>query len=225
MAIIVRVRYFAHLRERLRRESETLTLAEGRRVTDLLDELSARYEPISGARKSVQVAVNQEVVPHDRVLRDGDEIALIPPVSGGSPRCRISTEPLSWQEVVDAVSGPAQGGVVVFCGNVRDHNEGKDVVRLDYEAYEEMAMGVMDRIASRVESEIPGARIAMTHRVGSLRIGDTAVLVAASAPHRAEAFAACRAAIEALKQEVPIWKKEYSLDGAEWLGGEAHPAT
>ncbi|MFO0576272.1 MAG: molybdopterin converting factor subunit 1 [Polyangia bacterium] len=218
MAIIVRIRYFAHLRERLRRESETLTLADGRRVADLLDELSARYEPISGARKSVQVAVNQEVVQHDRVLRDGDEIALIPPVSGGSPRCRISTEPLSWQEVVDAVSGPGQGGLVVFCGNVRDHNQGKDVVRLDYEAYDEMAVRAMDQIASRIESEYPGARIAITHRTGTLNIGDTAVLVAASAPHRAEAFAACRAAIEALKQEVPIWKKEYSADGAEWLG-------
>lgn len=218
MAIIVRIRYFAHLRERLRRESETLTLADGRRVADLLDELSARYEPIAGARKSVQVAVNQEVVQHDRVLRDGDEIALIPPVSGGAPRCRITTEPLSWQEVVDAVSGPGQGGLVVFCGNVRDHNQGKDVVRLDYEAYDEMAVRAMDQIAGRIESEYPGARIAITHRTGTLNIGDTAVLVAASAPHRAEAFAACRAAIEALKQEVPIWKKEYSADGAEWLG-------
>lgn len=218
MAIIVRIRYFAHLRERLRRESETLTLADGRRVADLLDELSARYEPIAGARKSVQVAVNQEVVQHDRVLRDGDEIALIPPVSGGAPRCRITSEPLSWQEVVDAVSGPGQGGLVVFCGNVRDHNQGKDVVRLDYEAYDEMAVRAMDQIAGRIESEYPGARIAITHRTGSLNIGDTAVLVAASAPHRAEAFAACRAAIEALKQEVPIWKKEYSADGAEWLG-------
>ena len=218
MAIIVRIRYFAHLRERLRRESETLTLADGRRVADLLDELSARYEPIAGARKSVQVAVNQEVVQHDRVLRDGDEIALIPPVSGGSPRCRISSEPLSWQEVVDAVSGPGQGGLVVFCGNVRDHNQGKDVVRLDYEAYDEMAVRAMDQIAGRIESEYPGARIAITHRTGTLQIGETAVLVAASAPHRAEAFAACRAAIEALKQEVPIWKKEYSADGAEWLG-------
>ena len=218
MAIIVRIRYFAHLRERLRRESETLTLADGRRVADLLDELSARYEPISGARKSVQVAVNQEVVQHDRVLRDGDEVALIPPVSGGAPRCRLSTEPLSWQEVVDAVSGPGQGGLVVFCGNVRDHNQGKDVVRLDYEAYDEMAVRAMDQIAARIEGEYPGSRIAITHRTGSLNIGDTAVLVAASAPHRAEAFAACRAAIEALKQEVPIWKKEYSADGAEWLG-------
>ena len=120
--------------------------------------------------------------------------------------------------MIAAVSGPGQGGIVLFAGLVRDHNDGKQVVRLDYEAYDEMAVRKMAEIAARIEAEQPGVRVAMVHRVGSLQIGDLAVILAASAPHRGEAFAACRAAIEALKVEVPIWKKEFSPDGEEWLG-------
>jgi molybdopterin synthase catalytic subunit len=216
----VRILYFALLRDRLGRDHETLELPAGSTAGSLLDALAQRSPVIAGARRSLQVAVNHELVPLFHPLGDNDEVALIPPVSGGAgaAHCRISREPLVWQEVIDAVSGPGQGGITVFCGVVRDHNDGKQVVRLDYEAYDDMAQRTMRQIAARIESEIAGARIAMVHRVGSLQIGDTAVLVAASAPHRAEAFAACRAAIEALKREVPIWKKEFSPDGAEWLG-------
>lgn len=214
----VRILYFALLRDRLGRDRETIELPDGSTAHDLLDVLAQASPVIAGARRSLQVAVNQEMVPLSQPLAAGDEVALIPPVSGGAGHCRISREPLVWQEVIDAVSGPGQGGIAVFCGVVRDHNDGKQVVRLDYEAYDEMAQRTMNQIAARIETSIAGARVAMVHRVGSLRIGDTAVLVAASAPHRAEAFAACRAAIEALKREVPIWKKEFSPDGAEWLG-------
>jgi molybdopterin synthase catalytic subunit len=218
----VRILYFALLRDRLGRDHEVLELPADSTVAGLLDALALASPVVAGARRSLQVAVNHEMVPLSHPLKDQDEVALIPPVSGGAgaaaPHCRISREPLLWQEVIDAVSGPGQGGITVFCGVVRDHNDGKQVVRLDYEAYDEMAQRTMAQIAARIEAEIAGSRVAMVHRVGTLQIGDTAVLVAASAPHRAEAFAACRAAIEALKREVPIWKKEFSKDGAEWLG-------
>jgi molybdopterin synthase catalytic subunit len=214
----VRILYFALLRDRLGRERETLELPDGSTADDLLARLARENPVVAAARRSLQVAVNQEMVPLSHPLTADDEVALIPPVSGGAGHCRISSEPLAWQEVIDAVSGPGQGGIAVFCGIVRDHNDGKQVIRLDYEAYSEMAQRTMLQIAARIEAATAGARVAMVHRVGSLRVGDTAVLVAASAPHRAEAFAACRAAIEALKREVPIWKKEFSPDGSEWLG-------
>lgn len=214
----VRILYFALLRDRLGRDHETLELPAGSTAHDLLELLAQRSPVIAGARRSLQIAVNQEMVPLSFALSANDEVALIPPVAGGAGHCRISHEPLQWPEVIDAVSGPGQGGIAVFCGMVRDHNEGKQVTRLDYEAYDEMAQRTMLQIAARIEAEVSGSRVAMVHRVGSLQIGDIAVLVAASAPHRAEAFTACRAAIEALKREVPVWKKEFSPDGPEWLG-------
>jgi len=220
--MLIRVVYFALLRERLGAAEETLEVNPGATVADAMTRLVARHEVLSGFTKSLLIAVNQALVPADFPLHDGDELALLPPVSGGSanlPRCRLSREPLVVQEVIDAVTGPEQGGLVLFCGMVRDHNLGKQIVRLDYEAYDAMAVRAMTTIADAIMAEHAGARIAMVHRVGSLRIGDLAVIIAASAPHRAEAFAACRSAIERLKKEVPIWKKEFSADGSEWLGG------
>lgn len=225
--IRVRLLYFALLRERIGRAEEPQALPAGATVGDLVERLAGVHPVVAGLRRTLQVAVNHEMVPPETVLSDGDEVALIPPVSGGSgaadaprsPLCRLSNEPLSFQEVVDAVSGPTQGGLVVFCGVVRDHNQGKHVVRLDYEAYDAMAARTMAHIAERIEAEHPGVRLAMVHRVGTLQIGEPAVLVAASAPHRAAAFTACRAAIDQLKREVPIWKKEFSPDGEEWLAG------
>jgi molybdopterin synthase catalytic subunit len=225
----VRVLYFALLRERLRRTEETLDLPAGSLVRDAVARLAGENEVISGIAKSLLLAVNQTLVPADFPLHDGDELALLPPVSGGSearldpvppsPRCRISRDPLDASEALAAVRGPGQGGVVLFIGLVRDHNQGKQVVRLDYEAFDSMAVRSLTTICDEIEASVAGARLAVIHRVGSLTIGDVAVLVAASAPHRAEAFAACRQAIERLKVEVPIWKKEFSPDGSEWLGG------
>lgn len=230
MSIAVRVLYFALLRERLRRSEETLTLPDGSLVRDAVARLAQQNEVLAGIEKSLLLAVNQTLVPADFPLADGDELALLPPVAGGSaaeaesgpaapPRCRISQQPLDPGEALAAVRGPGQGGVVLFIGLVRDHNQGKQVVRLDYEAFDSMAVRSLTTICSEIEASIAGARLAVIHRVGSLAIGDLAVLVAASAPHRAEAFSACRQAIERLKVEVPIWKKEFSADGAEWLGG------
>jgi molybdopterin synthase catalytic subunit len=137
------------------------------------------------------------------------------------PYCRLSEDKLRLQEVIDAVSGPAfpgQGAVTTFTGIVRDHNLGKQVVRLEYEAYPKLALRTLASIIEGIERDIKGARVAIVHRAGVLHIGEAAVVIAASAPHRAEAFEACRRAIEELKCDVPIWKKEVSPDGEEWIG-------
>ena len=139
-------------------------------------------------------------------------------VDPGAPYCRLTDEPLDLNEVIAAVTGRGQGGIVTFTGVVRDHNQGKEVVRLHYEAYRPMVLRTLSDIISRIEGAVPGARVAIVHREGTLAVGDVAVVIAASAPHRAEAFDACRQAIELLKQEVPIWKKEVSPTGEEWIG-------
>jgi molybdenum cofactor biosynthesis protein MoaC len=139
-------------------------------------------------------------------------------VRGAGPHCRVTGEPLRLDEVIYAVSGPSQGGIATFTGVVRDHSQGKKVVRLHYEAYRPMVIRTLSDIITRIEGAIPGARVAIVHRDGTLEVGDVAVVIAASAPHRAEAFDACRQAIELLKQDVPIWKKEISPTGEEWIG-------
>jgi len=138
-----------------------------------------------------------------------------------NPYCRLSDVPLSLQEVIDAVSGPGfpqQGGLTTFTGVVRDHNLGKQVTRIEYEAYPTLVLSTLAAIIESIERDIAGCRVAIVHRAGELAVGDAAVVIAASAPHRAEAFEACRRAIEDLKRDVPIWKKEISPSGEEWLG-------
>ncbi|VVE47273.1 molybdenum cofactor biosynthesis protein MoaE [Pandoraea iniqua] len=135
--------------------------------------------------------------------------------------CRLSSEPLILQEVIDAVSGPhlpGQGAITTFIGIVRDHNLGKSVVRLEYEAYPSLVLDTLAQIIRGIEHDIARSKVAIVHRDGVLAIGDAAVVIAASAPHREQAFEACRRAIEELKQDVPIWKKEISPTGEEWLG-------
>jgi molybdopterin synthase catalytic subunit len=151
-------------------------------------------------------------------LKDGDEVALIPPVAGGAGCFHVVDRPLALQEVVDAVSGPGQGGVVTFSGAVRDVTRGRKVLRLEYEAYPEMAVKTLAAIGDQAARQWAGTRLAIVHRVGTLLPGELAVVIAASAPHRDEAFQACRHAIEALKRDVPIWKKEVYEDGDVWVG-------
>lgn len=130
----------------------------------------------------------------------------------------LSAEALSIEAVVAAVSHPAAGGIDVFVGVVRDHNEGRAVTRLDYEAYPAMAVAEMERIGAEIVAETPGVRLAAVHRVGSLSVGDAAVVCAASAVHRGEAFRACKALIDAIKARVPVWKREHGPDGPYWVG-------
>ena len=174
---------------------------------------------------AVQLAVNRVVASDTQALADGDELALLPPVAGGSApdAIRISAEPVTIAAAIEAVAGGDVGGdagaVVTFAGIVRRRGHHlPDVVRLEYEAYREMAEAVLGEIAVEIEREWPGVRVAIHHRTGALVVGETAVVVAAAAQHRAPAFEACRAAIDRLKLRAPIWKKEIGESGEAWVG-------
>jgi MoaE-MoaD fusion protein len=215
----VRVLYFAVFRERLGMDEEDLVLDDGATVTTALTALGARHAAIASLRGRFRVAVNHDFVDDAHVLADGDELALIPPVAGGADRhVVLSDQPLSLDRCSTAVAGPGMGGLVTFTGMVRLHSRGTTIDHLEYEAYAPMALKVMTGLCDEIERELAGVRVAVEHRVGNLAIGDIAVVIAAAAPHRAEAFAACRAMIDRLKDRVPIWKKEISVDGAEWIG-------
>jgi molybdopterin synthase catalytic subunit len=187
--------------------------------------LLARDHPIfDGLGARLLAAVNRESRAPDWRLADGDEVAFLPPVSGGAGaprRCTLSDRALDVAEVVARVTGPDAGGIVTFVGAVRDRSRGHDIRHLEYEAYAGMAEQEMDRICDEAARRWPGARVAIAHRAGHLEVGDLAVVVVAAAPHRAEAFDACRFAIDTLKQTVPIWKKEVATDGAHWVDDHA----
>ncbi len=215
----ITVLYFAVFREKLGVDAETLDLPEGAKVSDAVATLSSRHPPIAKLAGKFRVAVNQEFAEGDRELSDHDELALIPPVAGGSGRhVVLSPDPLSLDRCLAAIGGPGMGGIVTFTGMVRRQSRGVTVDHLEYEAYGSMALREMTRLCEEIEAEVTGCRLAVEHRTGTLQIGDLAVVIAAAAPHRAEAFTACRAMIDRLKDRVPIWKKEISDDGTEWVG-------
>ena len=217
------VRLFASYREAAGVSRFDVELPAGAAVRDALVAIAERHPRLAGGGR-ILTARNREYVDTDALLAEGDELALIPPVSGGSGdadrRILVTGAALSIDAAVDAVRAGAHGGIVVFIGTVRDSNRGQRVTRLDYEAFPEMAEATMREIASRLESE-HSARIAMHHRVGELAVGETAVIVAAGAAHRDAAFAAARRAIDELKSVVPIWKKEHTEDGAVWIEDHA----
>ena len=219
--MLVRVLFFGGLREALGAKEASEELPDGATVADLCAQLEANVPAFEGAGSRLRVAVNREFAGDSTVLREGDEIALLPPVSGGGGRCTLSEHPLDEAAVTARVTGPDCGGVVTFVGAVRDHSRGHVIEHLEYEAYPEMALQEMERIADEAAERWPGTRVAIAHRVGHLAIGDLAVVVAAAAPHRAEAFDACRFAIDTLKERVPIWKKEVARDGAYWVDDHA----
>jgi molybdopterin synthase catalytic subunit len=180
--------------------------------------IAKQHPQVASLLPRVQVAVNQVMAPATALLGEDDELALIPPVSGGATnRIAVRDVPLALGDVVDVVLGPDRGGLVTFTGLVRRHGKVPNVVRLEYEAYSAMAERVLGEIADEIEAEVPGVRIAIHHRVGALAVGEAAVIVAAAAPHRGPAFEACRAAIDRLKSRAPIWKKEIGEAGAEWI--------
>ncbi|MBE2250375.1 MAG: molybdopterin converting factor subunit 1 [Myxococcus sp.] len=219
MPLTVTVRYFAAAREKAQKTQERVTLPEGATVATLLAQLFASSPALKGLEKHLRVAVDQEFAPPETPLTDGVEVALIPPVAGGAPGCfQVVDRPLSVNEVIEAVSGPTQGGLVSFSGAVRRVSKGKEVAHLEYEAFPPMAEKQMAVIAAEAQARWPGVQLAIVHRVGLLQPGELAVVIAASAPHRKEAFLACEHAIDRLKQDVPIWKKETTTDGAVWVG-------
>lgn len=216
----VTIRYFAIVRERRGASVDLIDLPAGSDVATALATVAKQHPIVAALLPRVQVAVNQVVVVATTTLAEGDELALIPPVSGGAGprRIALSDAPIDLAELIDVVSGPERGGLVTFTGAVRRTGRIPDVVRLEYEAYTAMAETVLGQIADEIEKELPGARLAIHHRLGALAVGEAAVMIAAAAPHRAEAFEACRAAIERLKERAPIWKKEVGAGGAEWVG-------
>ena len=204
----VTVRLFAGLRERAGWSHREVDVA---RVGDVWSALGLGDEP-----PGLLYAVNKEYAEPGRELRDGDEVAVIPPVSGGA--FLLSEAALSLERVVDEVRDPRAGAIATFTGTTRVESRGRDVVHLDYEAYEGMAERVMEAIAGELLARYDLCAIAIHHRVGRVGIGDTSVVIAVSAPHRADALAACKDAIDTLKERVPLWKKEVYEGGEEWIG-------
>jgi len=217
----IRLRLFGAVREAVGSKELELSLTPGACVADLRALLLRQFPGLLPLDARVRVSVNRELADGEAPLADGDEVALLPPVAGGAGACTLSGSRLDVAAVVTRVTGPGVGGVVTFIGTVRDHARGRSIDHLEYEAYPEMAEREMERIADEAAARFPGARVAMAHRTGHLAVGEIAVVIAAAAPHRAEAFAACRFAIDTLKERVPIWKKEIASDGAYWVDDHA----
>ncbi len=212
----VHVLYFAAARDAAGTSREALEAVPAT-VADLRRALVERHPRLARVLPRCRIAVDEEFAEDAAPLRDGAEIALVPPVAGGAPLYSVVDRPLALAEAIDAVSGPGLGGVVTFTGTVRSDTRGRRVLRLEYEAYRPMAEKKLAEIGEAIGRE-HGARVAIVHRVGVLSPGDAAVVIACAAPHRTPAFRACEACIEQLKRDVPIWKREVFEDGTEWVG-------
>lgn len=232
----VRVLLFAALAERIGQREITVSLPEPATVEMLREEVARSYPEVAELLHSCFVSINHEFAPPTAAVVAGDEIAILPPVSGGqedaestqtaSPedeRFRITEQPLSADAVIRLVSNPYVGAVLIFVGTVREFTHGQRTVSLTYEAYAPMAEAKMRQIAEEIQQRWPGTQVAIHHRIGQLQIEEIAVVIAVAAPHRDESFAAGRYAIERLKQIVPIWKKEVWEDGSEWKGHQLGP--
>jgi len=205
------VKLFAGLRERAGWPERTVELPDGALLGDLWEALELGQEPAG-----LLYAVNREYAELGRVLSDGDEVALIPPVSGGA--FRITDEPLSLEDAASEVADAHAGAIATFTGTVRAESRGRRVLYLEYEAYTEMAESVMAGLAAVLKERYDLHDVAIHHRVGRVEIGDASVVIAVSAPHRRDALAACTSAIDELKETVPLWKKEVYEGGEEWVG-------
>ena len=223
------VRFFARLRELAGTELETLQVPPGSTVAEVYDVLRRAHPALEPDRQAVRPALNQEFVDWTTGVSQGDEVAFIPPVSGGAEAVgamfEVTADPLDARRAEAAVAHPGAGAICTFSGIVRDNSRGRSVTHLDYEAFEQMATREMRKIAAEIAQRWPEARVAMIHRTGRLEIGEASVVVSTSAPHRAEAIAACRWGINRLKESVPVWKKEHAADGTFWIEGDTSKPT
>ena len=232
----VRVLLFGVLKEQLGAAAKTIELPDGASVAGLLECVLASRPML--ALKSLAVSVNGEFATSSQVLHEGDEVGLLPPVSGGaSPPGEASGEmssdrsgavtftrsPILFAEVVAQAKQPEDGAVVVFDGIVRNQTRGSEVLYLDYEAYEEMALREMRRLAQEARERFGVRNVSVVHRLGRIEIGESSILIVVASAHRAQAFDACRWLIDAIKTTVPIWKRETFADGAVWADGEPFP--
>jgi len=237
----ISVLFFGGLKELIGRSSESLDLPDGASLKELLFFYARTAPRFEALIPSLAIAVNQEYSGVERKLRDGDEVGLLPPVSGGSSlesspessakspaeaafgEVRIVREPIDVAAVAERLKRPEDGAAVIFDGVVRDNTRGRRTLYLDYEAYEPMALQQMKSLAAQARERFAVRAASIVHRLGRLGIGETSVLIVVAAAHRGAAFEACRWIIDTLKKTVPIWKKEYFADGAVWADGEAFP--
>jgi MoaE-MoaD fusion protein len=230
----VRVLFFGIMKDLAGRASDSLDLPENATVGDVLTHYKQAIPRLKDTAASLAVSVNQEYAGPATKLMQDDEVALLPPVSGGlaagtsetekrSPHAAIVREVIETASILQRIKRPEDGAAVVFEGVVRSHTRGRRTLYLDYEAYEEMAFKQMEELAARVLAEFKIRDVAIIHRLGRLEIGETSVLIVVASAHRATAFDACRWLIDTLKRTVPIWKKEHFEDGAVWADGEPFP--
>lgn len=222
----IKLRFFASLREKLRRNEELREVPEGATVQTVWEQLKQEHPELVAVERSIAFAVAQEYVDKDHPLQDNDELAFIPPVSGGAMHeeqhilCKITQEPIDVRELTEFVADPSAGALTTFIGTTRDTNDGRRVIRLEYECYPGMAEKEMAKIGAEVLSRWPIKKIAMIHRFGRVDIGQASVAIAVSSGHRHAAFEACHYAINQLKETVPIWKKELYEGGELWIGSQ-----
>lgn len=228
----VQILTFGVLKDWLGSAGSSIELEDGATVADLLERLARRHSAgPAGALRGIAVSVNAEYAVAARVLCDGDEVGLLPPVSGGTSREADEPPVTSFltRDVIDAdrlISAARQdedGAVVVFDGIVRNHTRNRQTLHLDYEAYEEMALKQIDELSREAIARFGVRHVTLVHRLGRLQVGETSVLIVVASAHRAQAFDACRWLIDTLKKTVPIWKKETFVDGAIWAAGEPFP--
>jgi molybdopterin synthase catalytic subunit len=235
----VRVHYLGILRELAGRERELVQLPDGARLSDLFGELQKRLPKLQGFRSAIALSVNYEYSNGTTVLQDNDEVALLPPVSGGattgensigadslplaSEHCSIVKGQIEAEAIVAVIKRAGDGAVAIFDGIVRNNSRGRRTLFLDYTAYVPMALRQMEQLAQQALANYAIRDVRMVHRLGRLQIGETSVYIAVASAHRAAAFDACRWLIDTLKKTVPIWKQEFFEDGAVWADGESFP--
>jgi MoaE-MoaD fusion protein len=230
----IRVLFFGVLRDLIGRGSEAVNLPNSATLGDLLEHYQKLIPGLKDVAASMAMSVNQEYAGAEAKLNEGDEVALLPPVSGGAEAIS-SPQPQSWHAAIVRerietealllrIKQPQDGAVTVFEGIARNHTRGRRTLHLDYEAYEAMALKQMEQLAQQALTQFSIRDLTIVHRLGRLEIGETSVLILVASAHRAAAFDACRWLIDRLKRTVPIWKKEYFEDGAVWADGESFPS-
>jgi len=222
----IKVLFFGVLKDIVGRSEDHIEVVDGAHLDSVFARYAREFPRLTALESSIQLACNHEFCDRSAAIREGDEIAFLPPVSGGQHAAvsedvfQIVREPIRARELVESLKAPEDGALVVFDGFARNNFKGRRTLYLEYEAYEPMALAKMREIGAQIRSKFPIHRMLIIHRLGRLEIGETSVLIAVSSPHRRAAFDACRYAIDTLKRAVPIWKKEFFADGAVWAEGE-----
>lgn len=221
---MIKVRFFAAIKERLGKEDISLDLSKGS-VADVIRAIGEDFPDIESVLKSLSamIAVNHEMADMNTIVKDGDEVAFIPPFSGGEEMVRIQEKDFSVDEEIERVKKSSKriGGIALFLGTARDLSKGKEISALSFEHYPVMADKKLNEIRERAIKEFGAIEVSIVHRTGKIGIGENIVLIVAAAEHRKEAFKACEFAIDELKRITPIWKKETTTSGEEWV--EQHP--